>query len=81
MGLMIEYINKRMSGKQLEEELLKYIGLYNKIRGTYLIVYSSAFNKQVPGNTLLMDDYYTIFDMLRNIGSSSLDFYIETPGG
>lgn len=81
MGLMSEYINKRMSGKQLEEELLKYIGLYNKIRGTYLIVYSSAFNKQVPGNTLIMDDYYTIFDMLRNINSSNLDFYIETPGG
>jgi Serine dehydrogenase proteinase len=28
-----------------------------------------------------MDDYYTIFDMLRNIDSTNLDFYIETPGG
>jgi len=81
MGLMSEYINKRMSGNQLEEELLKYIGLYNKIKDTYLIVYSSSFNKQVPGNILLMDDYYTIFDMLRNIDSNNLDFYIETPGG
>lgn len=78
---MSEYIQKRMSGNQLEEELLKYIGLYNEMRDTYLIVYSSAFNKQVPGNTLLMDDYYTIFDMLRNIDSKNLDFYIETPGG
>jgi len=81
MGLMSEYINKRMSGNQLEEELLKYIGIYNKIKDTYLIVYSSAFSKQVPGNTLLMDDYYTIFDMLRNTDSKNLDFYIETPGG
>lgn len=28
-----------------------------------------------------MDDYYTIFDMLKNIDSKNLDFYIETPGG
>ncbi len=81
MGLMSEYIQKRMSGNQLEEELLKYIGLYNEIRDTHLIVYSSAFTKQVPGNTLIMDDYYTIFDMLKDVESKNLDFYIETPGG
>lgn len=81
MGLMSEYIQKRMSGNQLEEELLKYIGLYNKIRDTHLIVYSSALTKQVPGNILLMDDYYMIFDMLKDIESKNLDFYIETPGG
>jgi Serine dehydrogenase proteinase len=81
MGLMSEYIQKRMSGNQLEEELLKYIGLYNQIRDTHLIVYSSAFTKQVPGNILIMDDYYTIFDMLKNVESKNLDFYIETPGG
>ena len=51
---MTEYIQKRMSGNQLEEELFKYIGIYNKIRNTYLIVYSNAFNKQLPGNILLM---------------------------
>ena len=81
MGLMSEYIQKRMSGNQLEEELLKYIRLYNQIRDTHLIVYSSAFTKQVPGNILIMDDYYTIFDMLKNVESKNLDFYIETPGG
>ena len=81
MGLMNEYIEKRMSGKQLEEELLKYIGLYNKKRDTCLIVYASAISKQVPGNTLNMEDYYTLFDMLRNIDSKNIDIYIETPGG
>lgn len=78
---MNEYIQKRMSGNQLEGELLKYIGLYNEMRDTHLIVYSSAFTKQVPGNTLIMDDYYTIFDMLKDVESKNLDFYIETPGG
>ena len=73
MGLMNEYIEKRMSGKQLEEELLKYIGLYNKKRDTCLIVYASAISKQVPGNTLNMEDYYTLFDMLRNIDSKNID--------
>ena len=81
MGLMNEYIDKKMSVKQLEEELLKYIGLYNEKRHTCLIVYASAISKQVPGNSLNMEDYYTLSDMLRNVDSKKIDIYIETPGG
>lgn len=35
MGLMSEYIDRRMSAKGMEEELLRLIGKYNKVRDTY----------------------------------------------
>lgn len=82
MGLMSEYIQKRMGAAELEKELLKYISEYNKYKKTYLIIYASAIGKQLPGLlSLCMDDYYTIYDMLRNGDGKQLDFYIETPGG
>jgi len=81
MGLMNEYINKRMSAKELEEELLRLIGRYNHIRSTYLFVYAGAIGKPIPDVSISMDDYYLIFDILKNIESKKLDFYIETPGG
>ena len=81
MGLMSEYIAKRMSSQDLEKELLKLIKKYNKIRNSFLIVYSGAISKPIPQISLSMDDYFTIFDMLKSVPSENLDFYIETPGG
>jgi len=81
MGLMSEYINKRMSAKELEKELLRLIGEYNHIRDTYLFVYAGAIGKPIPDIPISMDDYYIIFDILKNVESEKLDFYIETPGG
>lgn len=81
MGLMSEYIKQRMSAKDLEDELLKLIGEYNKIRGTYLIVYAGAISKAKVPIALGMDDYYIIYDMLRDVKFETLDFYVETPGG
>ncbi len=81
MGLMSEYINRRMSAKEMEEELLRLIGKYNKIRNTYLFVYAGAIGKPIPDIPLSMDDYYIVFDMLKDVNSDNLDFYIETPGG
>ena len=40
MGLMSEYIQKRMGAAELEKELLKYISEYNKYKKTYLIIYN-----------------------------------------
>jgi len=48
MGLMSEYINKRMSAKELENELLGLIGEYNRRRDTYLFVYAGAIGKPIP---------------------------------
>lgn len=81
MGLMSEYINKRMSAKELENELLGLIGEYNRRRDTYLFVYAGAIGKPIPDIPISMDDYYIIFDILKDIEVKKLDFYIETPGG
>lgn len=81
MALMNEYIKKGLSSNDLEKELLSLIGQYNKLRKSYLFVYSSAMSKRVPASSLGMDDYYIIFDLLEKVGAKNLDFYIETPGG
>lgn len=81
MGLISEYIKRRMSTNDLEQELLRLIKEYNRYRKTFLIVVSASVGKPIPNIALTMDDYYMIFDFLKNISSNSLDFYIETPGG
>jgi ClpP class serine protease len=81
MGLMNEYIQRGLSSNDLEKELLLLIARYNKLRGTYLFVYSAAISKQIPAASLNMDDYYIMFDLLNSIKGRKLDFYIETPGG
>ena len=81
MGILNEYIKKRLSSKDLEEELLRLITKYNTERNVYLIVYASAIQKHIPDIPLSMDDYYIIFDLLKNVKQKDLDFYIETPGG
>lgn len=81
MSIVGEYIAKGLSGADLEQELLKLIGEYNKLRGTYLLVYAGAISKPIPGVSLSMDDYYTIYDLLRATKSKKCDVYVETPGG
>ncbi len=83
MGLMNEYIERRLSATDLQSELQKLISNYNKLRDTYTIVYSTAIGKPIPipDLSLTQDDYYIIHDLLNEVDSSSLDFYIETPGG
>lgn len=78
---MSEYINRRMSAKDMESELLRLIKLYNKTRDTFLFVYVAAIGKSIPDIVLTMDDYYIICDMLKDTKSDKLDFMIETPGG
>lgn len=78
---MNEYIAKRMSGAALETELLRLIKKYNKLTGSYLVVYAGALNKSLPQVSMSMDDYYVIADLLRDVTADPLDMYIETPGG
>ncbi|HEY0196570.1 MAG TPA: hypothetical protein VGC02_03250, partial [Methanobacterium sp.] len=84
MALMNEYIDKGWGASELEEELvslIKHYNEYNEEKNTYLFVYASAIGKPIPDITLTMDDYYTIYDMLREVETENLDFYIETLGG
>ncbi|EHQ88311.1 SDH family Clp fold serine proteinase [Desulfosporosinus youngiae] len=82
MSLLNEYINRRLSSIDLEQELIRLIKEYNKIRGTYLFIYVAANGKPIPGVELIQSDYYVITDLLSNKdGITNVDFYIETPGG
>lgn len=81
MGYMSEYINRKLSVVDLETELLGLISNYNKLRQTFMILFVAAIGKPIPDLALNQDDYYLIHDLLKNVGSNRIDFYIETPGG
>lgn len=81
MSLMDEYLSKKMNSIDLENELLKLINQYNQIQNTFMIVYAASLSKPIYDAKLNMEDYYILYDVLNNIGTKSLHFYIETPGG
>ena len=79
---MNEYINKKLSGPDLESELLKLIGKYNSLRETYLFVYAAAIGKPIPSVPLEQSDFYIFRDLLSGQGvHNKVDVYLETPGG
>jgi hypothetical protein len=70
MALISEYIDKRLSSSELQNELISLIKRYNDYNSektTYLFVYASAIGKPIPDIPLSMDDYYNIYDMLRKV--------------
>jgi phage FluMu protein Com len=82
MSLLKEYIKKKMSGAELEAELFRLIAAYNKLRGTYLLVYSTAIGKQIPNVPLEQADFYVLHDLLSHKKDvKKVDLYLETPGG
>jgi len=82
MGYLQEYVSKRLSAEQLQDELIELIKRYNRFRDSYLFVYAAANEKQIAGAQLNQDDYFFITDLLKNKGRiPKLDFYIETHGG
>lgn len=82
MSLMNEYINRRLSGPELESELLKLISEYNKLRDTYLFVYAAVIGKPIPAVPLEQGDFYVVRDLLAGKKDlQKVDMYIETPGG
>ncbi len=82
MSFINEYINRRLSGPELESELLKLISEYNKLRDTYLFVYAAAIGKPIPAVPLEQADFYVIRDLLASKKDlQKVDMYIETPGG
>jgi hypothetical protein len=82
MGLMSEYIGKKLSSMDLEKELLRLIKEYNKYRNTYLLLMVSAVGKPIQDIALSQEDYYMVADILSNTNEiKKIDIYIETPGG
>lgn len=76
------YILKGLSPMDLEQELISRIKEYNSLRGTYLMVYFTSINKGVPDAQVTQEDYYIIRDMLADKRmQTSLDVFLETPGG
>ncbi|MBA7578118.1 hypothetical protein ES708_19974 [subsurface metagenome] len=68
-SLMNQYIQKIKEGwssADFETELSRLISEYNRLRGTYLLVYAAAIGKQIPGIQLEQTDYYVIHDLLRS---------------
>lgn len=83
-SLLNEYISKRLSSIDLQNELKSLIHKYNELRNTYLFVYAVDFEKMgIPGldSSISSSDYQFIHEILRKVESENLDFYIETPGG
>ena len=82
MSLMNQYINRKLSGSELESELLKLVSEYNRLRDTYLFVYAAAIGKPIPAIPLEQADFYVIRDLLASKKDfQKVDMYIETPGG
>jgi len=82
MSLMNEYINRRLSGAELESELARLISEYNKLRDSYLFVYAAAIGKPIPSIPLEQGDFYLIRDLLTGKKDlQKVDIYLETLGG
>ena len=82
MSLTSDYIARRMSAKDLEDELLSLIKRYNDYRKTFLLVLSSAVGKPIPDIALTQEDFYIVSDILSGVSDpSKVDIYLETPGG
>lgn len=84
MSLMDEYIKKKFTVTQYEKELLTLISKYNNLKNTFLLLFYTFTEKPLsPMLTMLsQDDYYTIHDLIRNKKNiSSIDIYLESPGG
>ena len=82
MSLIKEYIDRKLSGPDLESELQKLIAQYNSYRQSYLFVYAAAIGKPIPSVSLEQSDFYMFRDMLCNKNNiEDVDVYLETPGG
>jgi len=83
-GILQEYLDKHLTLVQMQKELAGLIADYNRLTGRYLFVYSADLTKARHGNddvALNQEDFYIIQDILRDVTASSIDVYLETPGG
>lgn len=76
---MAEYV--KMDVSELIPHLRELIVRYNQIRGSFLTIYASAIGKPIPDISMIKDDYYSIFDLVRDVQTKKIDIFLETPGG
>ena len=83
MNYLNEYISKGWSHVELENELVRLIKEYNKIRKCTLLVYAATPESPVPDVALNQKDFYFVKDLLESTSTKTndLDIYLETPGG
>lgn len=82
MSILKEYLSLDIIS--LQNELKTLINRYNSYTKRYLFIYASNYIKNRHNHidpSLDQHDYYIIQDLLREVTSELLDFYIETPGG
>lgn len=81
MSLINEYINRKLSAIDLENELISLLKKYNKASNTYSLLFYTDVTKQIPEAAINNDDYFIIHDLLKNCNYKNLDFFLETLGG
>lgn len=86
MSLMTYYIDKinkeGWKNANFENELMRLIKAYNEKRNSFLTIYASSIEKNIPERVLVYDDYFIIRDMLlKHKDKKHIDLYLETPGG
>lgn len=82
MGIFQEYIEKRMPVSELVAERKSYLRKISEIRGgRSILAYASNFRVSDAANYIWQEDLLPFSDQLSNLGGSSLDVIIETPGG
>lgn len=83
-GILNEYLNKKMSVIDLQNELSQLVHKYNDYTGRFLLVFASDFcgtKTGIPDISMNQGDFYNIQDLLRETTADAVDVYIETPGG
>jgi hypothetical protein len=80
-GLLNDYLSKRLSVLELQTELKELLNRYQKHTGRFLFLYAASMIRPNIDTSLSQEDFYTMQDVLRDNSNSTIDFYIETPGG
>jgi predicted RNA-binding Zn-ribbon protein involved in translation (DUF1610 family) len=83
-SILNKYISKHRSITELHDELKKLMKEYKSLTTRDLFIYASDFVKGANPNiniSLCQDDFYIFQDMLREENFSTIDVYLETPGG
>lgn len=81
---LTEYINKRWSIIDFQQELKRLTLLYKQMTKRSIFIYAADFNKGRNGVdvSLVQEDFYTMQDLLRiSCDDKIIDIYLETPGG
>ena len=83
MNYLNEYMSKRLTHIDLENELTKLIKKYNELRDCTMLVYAATTESPVPDVALNQKDFYFIKDLLDSCEKKTdkLEIYLETPGG